>query len=81
MAQWVSHSRASTLDEMIRMEGRGSYIRSICAECSEPQPTLRCEDCFGGELFCQDCMVKRHICNPLHSIKVFNFLLPFYHHI
>jgi len=79
MAQWVSHGRASTLDEMICMEGRGSYIRSICAECSKPQPTLRCEDCFGGELFCQDCIVKLHICNPLHSIKVFDFLLPFYH--
>jgi hypothetical protein len=79
MAQWVSHSRGSTLDELIRMEGRGSYIQSICAECSKPQPTLRCEDCFGRELFCQDCVVKLHIRNPLHHIKVFDFLLPFYH--
>jgi len=52
MAQWVSHSHGSTLDELIRMEGRGPYIQSICAECSKPQPM---------------------------NIKVFYFLLPFYH--
>jgi hypothetical protein len=76
MAQWVSHSRASTLDEMIRMEGRGSYARNVCAECSALQPTLRCEDCFGGELFCPECTVKLHIRNPLHNIKVFPSFIP-----
>jgi len=73
MAQWVSHSHASMLDEMIRLEGRGSYIKSVCIECSESQPTLHCKDCFGGELFCEGCLIKLHIRNPLHNIKVFSF--------
>jgi hypothetical protein len=71
MAQWVLHSRSLTLDEMIRLEGRGSYAQSICIECFKSQPTLRCEDCFGGELFCEECCVKLHVRNPLHNITVF----------
>ena len=75
MAQWVSHSHASTLDEMIRLEGRGFYIKSFCVECGESQPTLCYDDCFGGELFCEGCIITLYVCNPLHNIKAFSFFL------
>lgn len=75
MAQWVSHSHTSMLDEMIRLEGRASYTNSFCIECLESWPTLHCDDCFGGELFCEGCIIKLHICNPLHNIKVFSVFL------
>jgi len=77
MAQWVSHSRSLTLDEMIRLEGRGSYARSVCAECSNSQPTLHCDDCFGGELFCEECVIKLHVRNPLHNITVWTSFISF----
>jgi hypothetical protein len=77
MAQWVSHSRSSTLDEMIRLDGRGSYVQSLCVDCSKSQPTLRCNDCFGGELFCEECLVNLHVRNPLHNITVFISLVSF----
>jgi hypothetical protein len=31
---------------------------------------IRCNDCFGGELLCEDCCVRNHVNNPLHMIEV-----------
>jgi hypothetical protein len=33
-------------------------------------PTIRCKDCFGGELVCEGCCVRDHLHNPLHMIEV-----------
>jgi hypothetical protein len=42
-------------------------------------PTIRCKDCFGGELVCEGCCVRDHLHNPLHmievSLRMFTFLL------
>jgi hypothetical protein len=30
----------------------------------------RCQDCFGGRLLCETCVVDRHRDEPLHIIEV-----------
>ncbi|KAJ7175530.1 hypothetical protein C8R46DRAFT_1160834 [Mycena filopes] len=32
------------------------------------KPQFRCRDCHGGVVYCQTCIVKRHLENPLHRI-------------
>ncbi|KAH0828896.1 hypothetical protein J3R83DRAFT_2296 [Lanmaoa asiatica] len=31
-----------------------------------------CRDCITQELYCQNCLVKAHACNPLHTVKKWN---------
>lgn len=33
-------------------------------------PSIRCQDCFGGELTCAKCCVQNHAHNPLHIVEV-----------
>ncbi|KAJ7738538.1 hypothetical protein DFH07DRAFT_870534 [Mycena maculata] len=60
------------VDEMCRLEGRGEPdVYSRCGGCAAPEPTYRCRHqlCFGPELFCSDCVVKRHAVLPAHWIE------------
>jgi hypothetical protein len=50
-----------------------------CGLCHSDGPDYRCEDCFGGLMFCQRCMVDMHACMPLHRIEV--RILPYSTHI
>lgn len=63
--------RNQQLDEAMRGEGRG-IVRddAVCHGCYLEDATVRCDDCFGWEMFCRACCVKRHACSPLHRIKV-----------
>jgi hypothetical protein len=70
MLQWRDHSRETALDELLRLEGRGLYAESPCGGCSSPYPLYRCTDCFGGQLFCQECIVSMHRRSPFHIIEV-----------
>jgi len=70
MLQWKEFSRELALDELLRLEGRGAYGGSPCGECSASCPLYRCMDCFGGELFCQKCMVSMHRRSPFHVVEV-----------
>ncbi|KAG1833671.1 hypothetical protein DFJ58DRAFT_869463 [Suillus subalutaceus] len=74
MALWL-HEHENYLLEFIRLEGRGDYAsRETCqghSEC-ESEPGYRCRDCFGTELYCQECIVNRHRENPLHKIEFWN---------
>ena len=70
MLQWRHHSRELTLDEMLRLEGRGAYASSPCAECSAPCPLYRCLECFSGELFCPECIRSVHRRSPFHAVEV-----------
>lgn len=52
------------------LEGRGDSIHSSCRNCGEEVPTkFRCRDCFGGDLWCEQCTVSLHVLNPLHRIQ------------
>ena len=73
MLQWRDYSRELSLDEMLRLEGRGVYTGSPCGECSAPSPLYRCTDCFGGELFCKACIRSMHQRSPFHVIEVCQF--------
>lgn len=82
---WKTQARQSYLEELIRWEGRGDYMRdSSCPDCvsrgREPPsaPEFRCLDCFLPDLTCRECCVRRHRLNPLHIVEVrsnFIFLL------
>lgn len=41
----------------------------VCAECADPAPQWRCQDCFGGRLLCRKCMRHSHFGNPFHRIE------------
>ena len=46
---------------MIRLDGRcGEDRGAICYLCKQADPVFRCKDCFGGEMYCQQCMVDLH---------------------
>jgi hypothetical protein len=60
------------LEEMIGHEGCDQATTN-CLACSEGLAQFECIDCYGRELLCQPCLVQRHICNPLHRIKVHVF--------
>jgi hypothetical protein len=68
LRKWLP-DRDLFLHEIIRLDGRGDR-HTICRICHSADPTLRCEDCFGGEMFCRGCMVDLHACTPLHRIEV-----------
>ena len=70
MLQWRDYSREQALDEMLWLEGRGSYANSSCRECSVPCPLYRCKDCFGGQLYCRECIMATHHCGPFHITEV-----------
>lgn len=74
LTTWVKDFRTASLDERMRYEGRGEkHLGESCPDCSCPgSGTVRCEDCFGRELLCRSCCIKRHHRLPLHRIKVSN---------
>jgi len=76
MMQWRAYSRELALNEMLRLEGRGEYAGSPCGECSTPRPLHRCTDCFGHELFCEQCICLMHWRSPFHIIEVSDSLIP-----
>ncbi|KAJ7884013.1 hypothetical protein B0H13DRAFT_1628846 [Mycena leptocephala] len=71
---WVSH-RDEYLDEMIRLEGRGSSdVYSTCGSCGTANPAYRCEhqSCYGPGMFCKECIVNMHAVLPTHWIQEWN---------
>jgi hypothetical protein len=85
LKQWTRDCRDEYLDEFIRSEGRGNFTHNHCPSCKRAanstlcqdpferelgMATIRCMDCFGGELVCEDCCVRNHVQNPLHMVEV-----------
>ncbi|KAJ7117958.1 hypothetical protein C8R43DRAFT_901603 [Mycena crocata] len=71
---WVEH-RDEYLDEVLRLEGRGSRaVFSTCGCCDSADPIYRCEHqmCYGPQLFCQSCIVAKHSVLPTHWIQEWN---------
>lgn len=60
--------RDQFLQEILRLEGLGG--RSLqCTVCSG-SASFRCQDCFGLDLFCQDCLLEIHARQPCHRVEV-----------
>ncbi|KAJ7842077.1 hypothetical protein B0H13DRAFT_2239393 [Mycena leptocephala] len=71
---WVTH-RDEYLDEMIRLEGRGSSdVYSTCGSCGTVNPAYRCEHqtCYGPGMLCKECIVNMHAVLPTHWIQEWN---------
>ncbi|EIM79842.1 uncharacterized protein STEHIDRAFT_69003, partial [Stereum hirsutum FP-91666 SS1] len=69
---WINY-RPAYLDELLRLEGRGTYItQTRCCTCNAPGVELhRCKDCLSfGEMLCAACMVNSHKAHPFHRIEV-----------
>ncbi|KAJ7026646.1 hypothetical protein C8F04DRAFT_1267867 [Mycena alexandri] len=64
--------RDEFLRELLRLEGCGDVSEDVCPSCNAAQPTIRCCDCFGEELYCVACTVEMHGRNPLHVIEVWD---------
>ncbi|PPQ74198.1 hypothetical protein CVT24_012717 [Panaeolus cyanescens] len=76
-AVWAEKFRQQYLDELMRLDGRGDYIKSTqCPDCvarKSPAPkaaTIRCiSGCFVPDLVCADCCVRRHRNLPFHKVE------------
>ncbi|KAJ7429396.1 hypothetical protein B0H11DRAFT_1768213 [Mycena galericulata] len=75
MRTWLKF-RVQYLWAVLRGEGRGSerLYGTTCRDCKSAAPEYRCRDqaCLGGNLYCSDCMVKRHQALPLHWMEFWN---------
>ncbi|KAJ7919816.1 hypothetical protein B0H13DRAFT_2320104 [Mycena leptocephala] len=65
---WIPE-RDKFLDGLMQQEGRGPWWTKGCTDCHEPNPTWRCEDCFGGRMLCLPCITERHRDKPLHLLE------------
>lgn len=74
LLEWLSF-RQSSLDEILRHDGLGSYLgQTKCHTCGEEKGAYKCRDCFDGSLLrCQRCVVGSHKVHPLHRVEVFKF--------
>lgn len=72
---WI-RKREEYLFDVIELEGPGPHSLNSCHGCKAAVTTpFRCSDCFGGYLYCADCIVSQHAANPLHLVKVRTGLL------
>lgn len=57
--------------EFIRLDGRAEHqAQRSCSTCLQGEQGYRCQDCLGGSLLCQSCVVKFHLNNPFHHVEV-----------
>jgi hypothetical protein len=68
LRKWIP-DRDNYLQELLRLDGRAG-AGYYCGLCQANGPAYRCENCFGGLMFCQGCIVSLHACMPLHRIEV-----------
>ncbi|KAJ7606446.1 hypothetical protein DFH06DRAFT_1019248 [Mycena polygramma] len=72
MQTFMMNHRDEYLDELCRLEGRGSpEFYEKCAECKRPDPSYRCAHgtCFSQGMYCQECIVKVHRQLPTHTLQ------------
>ncbi|KAJ7082100.1 hypothetical protein B0H15DRAFT_785941 [Mycena belliarum] len=81
MRIWVTNYRDETLDEMLRLEGRGNAaFHAKCAFCKRPDPLFRCarQTCLGPGMYCEVCIVDIHRQLPTHMVEMWSgeFFIP-----
>ncbi|KAL1689041.1 hypothetical protein GGG16DRAFT_126749 [Schizophyllum commune] len=57
---------------LLRNEGRGEYTSDKCPGCKSSEvgiPEYRCITCFGGALYCRDCILADHQRRPFCRIE------------
>ncbi|KAI0054741.1 hypothetical protein BV25DRAFT_1785935, partial [Artomyces pyxidatus] len=70
---WKAY-RGEYLRESVRLEGRAENLsRSGCSDCgAEVAQGIRCLECFGRDMVCMPCAVRRHRRLPLHRMEKWN---------
>ncbi|KAJ7028207.1 hypothetical protein C8F04DRAFT_1291706 [Mycena alexandri] len=72
----VMHEWRGLRDEylrlLLRLEGAGDADLAPCPCCKTATATIRCKQCFGGEMYCKACTVEMHAKHPLHVIDEWN---------
>ncbi|KAJ7775003.1 hypothetical protein B0H16DRAFT_1713447 [Mycena metata] len=81
MKVFVRNHRNETLEEMLRLEGRGSPdVYRECAECKSADPLYRCarQTCISAAMYCEACIVKLHCALPTHLVEMWTgqFFVP-----
>ena len=70
MADWLEY-RSIMLDELLRKDGLGDLpTPGTCVNCMKLVGEYRCDDCFGGNMYCSECILSSHCQLPLHRIQV-----------
>ncbi|KAF7345208.1 CxC2 domain-containing protein [Mycena sanguinolenta] len=71
LRQWAEDYRATYLEEVLRLEGRGDHRHyETCRLCGRGSADHRCRECLGGgELMCHGCIVDGHHRLPFHQIE------------
>jgi hypothetical protein len=69
LVKWIPEQN-KFLQELLCLDGHGDD--ELWSECHLYQCDLsmRCKDCYGGKMFCEECMVDLHAINPFHQIEV-----------
>lgn len=71
MKKWLKHARQSFMDELVRRDGLGNFdVPGLCHACEKVAGTIRCKECSGSMLLCEECAIDSHRRNPLHRIEV-----------
>ncbi|KAF7377213.1 CxC2 domain-containing protein [Mycena sanguinolenta] len=65
---WIPE-RDNYMDGLLQLKGRGTWWSKGCVVCKHPNPTWRCEDCFGNRLLCGTCITEKHRDEPLHFLE------------
>ncbi|KAJ7821058.1 hypothetical protein B0H13DRAFT_1920967 [Mycena leptocephala] len=69
LQRWLLNLRDVYLRLLLWHDGCGGASTELCPRCgATPDPTYRCEDCFGGRLLCEACCLEKHKEDPLHII-------------
>ena len=77
MTTWIPE-RDLYLAELVRREGRGGYVRELCAGGVREglgvpgQALYRCLSCMPGPLLCKSCLCQQHTRLPFHRIQVWH---------
>ncbi|KAJ7750610.1 hypothetical protein B0H16DRAFT_1272296, partial [Mycena metata] len=71
---WRRYKRDGYLSKLLHSHApRGNDADgSPCPGCSNKPRQFRCRQCFGGILYCRDCVLQRHRENPLHRLEYWN---------
>ncbi|KAL0567977.1 hypothetical protein V5O48_014022 [Marasmius crinis-equi] len=77
MVEWKAFT-SLFLDEMMVADGRGRHTSTRCFLCQradrEGEARYRCHYCYGGQLMCQECLLRVHQSRPLDRVEYWNGL-------
>ncbi|KAN0138134.1 hypothetical protein V8E53_004023 [Lactarius tabidus] len=69
MEQWLQR-RSIYLNILLEMEGHPQITK--CSLCAKGPAHIKCSDCFGANIFCNDCCLRHHLHLPFHRLLKWN---------